>query len=49
MRNWIKNEIAGGRNETEVLVDLDYDHAIGECVSEDYLKAVYGSKSQNSN
>jgi hypothetical protein len=49
LRKWIKDEIAGGRNETEVLDDDDYDEAIGKCVSEDFLKALDGSESLTSN
>jgi len=40
LRYWIEDQIQiGGRNETEVLTDADYEGAFKECVSEDFLKA----------
>jgi hypothetical protein len=46
LRNWTVAQIAGGRNETDVLTGGDYEDATEECVSDDFLMAAYGSKSQ---
>ncbi len=49
LEKWIEVQIAGGRNETDVLTGADYEGATEECVSDDFLMAVKGPKSQTSN
>jgi len=49
LKNWINKEIEGGRKQDEVLDEDDYENAIKGCVSDEFLDALDGSKSQTSN
>ncbi len=44
-----KLEIEGGRKQDEVLDKDDYENAFKGCVSDEFLDALDGSKSQTSN
>jgi hypothetical protein len=49
LKNWINKEIEGGRKQDDVLDEDDYENAFKGCVSDEFLDALDGPKSQTSN